>query len=141
MAKLSWHIWMRFYWISYCYWKFLTCVADIDFHNWYFMFQALSAVYPFYFKSEEMFETLLTFLRHDDECVCKYNSLSRFCFKTARWNTVSVLILAYILILTDLYVGMIKEQFDIDLNFLGLQLLALSINIYYNFQMRFLQSW
>ncbi|KAJ8298337.1 hypothetical protein KUTeg_024868 [Tegillarca granosa] len=30
---------------------------------------ALSAVYPFYFKSEEMFETLLTFLRHDDECV------------------------------------------------------------------------
>lgn len=44
------------------------------------MFQALSAVYPFYFKSEEMFETLLTFLRHDDECVCKCYTVCQYFF-------------------------------------------------------------
>lgn len=34
--------------------------------------QALSSVYPHYFKTEETFELLLSFLKHDDEAVGKF---------------------------------------------------------------------
>ena len=34
--------------------------------------QALSIVYPGAFQSEEVFSQLITFLKHEDDSVCKY---------------------------------------------------------------------